>query len=37
MNYVLGTVPVPDNSLNSRKKTIHVVAKPLSDESESSG
>lgn len=28
MNYVLGMVPMPDNSLNTRKKIIHVIGKP---------
>lgn len=28
MNYVLGTVPMHDNSLNTKKKIIHVIGKP---------
>lgn len=28
MNDVLGTVPMPDNSLNTKKKIIHVIGKP---------
>lgn len=28
INYVLGMVPMTDNSLNTRKKIIHVIGKP---------